>query len=79
MRHERIEKLTRQLLDLGYHSGQIKQIITEAVESAAESGSPEERIVDALESYVSFAIQCCRSGSRKERTKKCANPCAQQT
>lgn len=62
MRHERIEALVRQLLDLGYHSGQVRQIINEAAENATEKGSSEERIIDALESYVSFASKCRRNG-----------------
>ncbi len=62
MRHERMETLVRQLLDLGYHSGQVKQIIDEAAKEAKESDNPETWIIDSLESYILFAAKCRKNG-----------------
>lgn len=60
MKNQQIEKLTQILLTYGYHPEQIKQIITEALESApVATDSPREQwIVEALESYVEFATKC---------------------
>ena len=64
MKNEQIERLTRQLLDCGYHSGQIKQIINEAAERVTESGNLQDEIIAALEHYVEFSMKCRRSGNR---------------
>ncbi len=67
MKHQEIEKLTRKLLDCGYHSEQIKQIISEAIESGTtDTGSSQEQLImDALESYVEFGIKCKMTGTRE--------------
>ncbi len=60
MKNQQIEKLNQILLSCGYHPEQIKQIITEALESApvTTDSSREQWIIEALESYVEFATKC---------------------
>ncbi|QDR81168.1 hypothetical protein [Sporomusa termitida] len=67
MKQEQIKQLTQKLLACGYHSSQIRHIISEAVESGtADTGSSQEQlIIEALESYVEFGSKCKRTGNRK--------------
>ncbi|CQR74507.1 hypothetical protein SOV_26150 [Sporomusa ovata DSM 2662] len=61
MKHQQIEKLTHQLLDCGYYPYQIKQIISDAMESdtTTDTGiSKEQLIINALKSYVEFGTKC---------------------
>jgi hypothetical protein len=67
LKQEQIKQLTQKLLACGYHSEQIRHIISEAVESGAPDAdsSQEQLIIDALESYVEFGSKCKRTGTRK--------------
>lgn len=62
MKHQKIEQLTQKLLDCGYYPYQIKQIISDAMESdTTDTGiSKEQLVIDALESYVEFGAKCKR-------------------
>ncbi len=61
MNQPRIEILTRQLLDCGYHAEQIKHIVNEALENNT-GDSQEEAIMEALETYLAFAAKCRMTG-----------------
>ncbi|QDR80560.1 hypothetical protein [Sporomusa termitida] len=66
-KQEQINRLTQKLLDCGYRSSQVKQIISEASENtttAASSSQQEELIIEALQSYVEFGIKCKKKGAR---------------
>lgn len=63
MKHRKIEALTCTLLDYGYHSQQIKQIVNEARESSHAGKIPEDAVIEALEAYVEFATKCKNKGS----------------
>lgn len=65
-KQEQIEQLTQKLLDCGYHSHQIKQVINEALEGAAAGSSREELIIEALKAYLEFGIKCKMKGSRNQ-------------
>lgn len=60
MKQGQVEILIGKLLDCGYHNYQIKQIISDAVESNAKDNdeAQEQLIIDALESYLRFAAKC---------------------
>ncbi|TWH49150.1 hypothetical protein [Sporomusa sp. KB1] len=63
MKHQKIEQLTQKLLDCGYYPYQIKQIISDAMESdtPTDTGiSKEQLVIDVLESYVEFGAKCKR-------------------
>ncbi|HWR09349.1 hypothetical protein [Sporomusa sp.] len=67
MKQEQIKQLTQKLLACGYHSEQIKHIISDALESGAADAdnSQEQLIIDALASYVEFGSKCKMTGNRK--------------
>lgn len=60
MKNQQIEKLTQMLLACGYHSEQIRLIITETLDSLPAEGSHsrEQSVIEALEGYVEFATKC---------------------
>ena len=61
MNQSKIEILTRQLLDCGYHAEQIKHIMSEALENSTDD-SQEETIMEVLETYLAFAAKCKMTG-----------------
>jgi hypothetical protein len=60
MKQEQIEGLTQKLLNCGYRPSQIREIISDAIgsDTTANNDFQEQLIIDALESYVSFATKC---------------------